>query len=138
MINQPTQRNILPLTARTVINALRMCGATQVLIQAAQCVESFLAEVATVEAPVPRSAGGDIVSSTRRTGPMPLDLFIGEEMIPVDLSTVVVDLLTVRSRWAGTGLQVQTDSGQVGELAGAPGAFDILPDVNRGFQMLWS
>lgn len=67
---------------------------------------------------------------------MPADLLGGEEVVGVNLAAVLVDLLTVDARRAGAGFEVQADAGEVGELAGAPGAFGVFAGVGRGFEVL--
>lgn len=67
---------------------------------------------------------------------MPSDLLCDEDMIWVDFTIVLVDLLTVDPRRTGAGLEVQTDAREVCEFAGAPRAFDIFSSMDRRFQML--
>ena len=67
---------------------------------------------------------------------MPSDLLCGEDVIWVDRATVSIDLLAVDPRRTGPGLEVQTHSREVYELARAPRAFDVFPDMDRRFQML--
>lgn len=67
---------------------------------------------------------------------MPSDLLCGEDVIWVDLATVLIDLLAVDARRTDAGLEVQTYAREVCEFAGAPRAFDVFPDMDRRLQML--
>ena len=67
---------------------------------------------------------------------MPSDLLCSENVIWVDLATVLIDLLAVDPRRTDAGLEVQTYAREVCEFAGAPRAFDVFPDMDRRFEML--
>ena len=61
---------------------------------------------------------------------IPSDSFVGEDVAWVYFSAVLVYFRAVDAGCAGPGLEVQTDAGQVGEFVGAPGTFDVLPDMH--------
>lgn len=67
---------------------------------------------------------------------MPSDLLCSENVIWVDPTTVLIDLLAVDPRRTDAGLEVQTYAREVCEFAGAPRAFDVFPDMDRRFEML--
>lgn len=67
---------------------------------------------------------------------MPSDLLCSENVIWVDRTTVLIDLLAVDPRRTDAGLEVQTYAREVCEFAGAPWAFDVFPDMDRRFEML--
>ena len=67
---------------------------------------------------------------------MPSDLLCGEDVIWVDLATVSIDLLAVDLRRTVAGLEVQTYAREVYKFGRAPRAFDVLPSMDRRFQML--
>lgn len=60
---------------------------------------------------------------------VPADLLVGEDMIWIDVPTILVDLLAVDAGCAGTGFEVETDAREVGEFVGTPWALDVLPGV---------
>ena len=138
MVNQSTERHKLRLpTPRTFITLLAMHRARQMLVQRCQIAETTLAEVASVTRAIPGRTGGVTARPIVRRGRgVPADLFRGEVVVRVDLAAIIVDFLAVDAGAAGPGFEVQADAGEVGELRGTPGAFDIFPHVDRGFEML--
>lgn len=133
MIDQATQCNVLTATARTMVDLLSMHRTTEVLVEASQLSEAPLAEITSVP--------GSIPSSASRQGcfgrvTVPADLFVGKEVVWIDLATVLVNLLAIDAGWAGAGLEVEADTGEVGEHVGAPRAFGILSSVDGGLEML--
>ena len=138
MINQSTERHKLRRpTPRTFVTLLAMHRAGQMLVQRCQTAEAVLAEVASVPRAVPGRTSGVATSIIVRRGRgVPADLFRREEVVRVDLAAIIVDLLAVDAGAAGAGFEVQADAGEVGEFRGTPGAFDVFPHVDRGFEML--
>ncbi|KAL8719456.1 MAG: hypothetical protein Q9225_003545 [Loekoesia sp. 1 TL-2023] len=134
MIHQPTQSYVFPLTARTMIDLLTMDRTTEVLVQSPQVREATLTEVASIPTAIPRRFGGQ--GGRARIIIIPADLLVGEDVVGVDLSTVLIDLLAVDAGGAGTGFEVEADTGEVGEHVGAPGTFDVLSCVDRRLEML--
>ena len=68
---------------------------------------------------------------------MPADKLGGESVARIDLSTVLIDFLTVDPGGAGAGFEVEADSGEVSEMGGTPGAFGGFADVGGGFEVLF-
>lgn len=85
-----------------MIDFLPMCGTDEMLIQRAQGSEAVLAEVATVPGPVPSSTCSQCSRSSIIV--VPANLLVGEEMVRIDFSAVLVDLLAIDTRCTGTGL----------------------------------
>lgn len=135
MIHQTAQHGVLASTTGTMVDLLLMGRAAEMLIQAGQGAEAILAKITAKVGSIPGSPGGDIA----RLGLMivvPSDLLVGEDVVWIDLSAVLIDLLAIDTGCAGTGLQVETDAGEIGELVGTPRTLDVLPSMNGGFQML--
>lgn len=97
------------------------------LVETIQLGEPLLAEVAAVPRSIPSSAGRQ---SGGGTVAVPADLLVGEDMIGIDLTTVLVNLLTVDAGWAGAGFEMEADSSEVGEHFGAPRAFGVLASMD--------
>lgn len=93
-----------------------------------------MAEITTVVRTVPSSTGSNGIGSGLIF--IPSDLLVGEDMIRIDFTAILIDLLAVDTRGACTRLQVKTDASKVGVFVGTPGTFDVLPSMDGGFQML--
>lgn len=128
MTNQSTQQSILTSTARTVIDLLPMRWTLQMLIQATQSSVAVLTEVTAVVRSIPSSTGSDVcrISSVL----VPANLLVGEYVVGIDLSAVLIDGGTSDAGGAGAGFQVDTDTVEVGEFVGTPRALDIFADMD--------
>lgn len=73
------------------------------LVEASQLSEAPLAEIAAVPRSIPSSAGRQ---SSSGTVTVPADLLVRENMIGVDLTTVLVNLLPIDTRWASARLEM--------------------------------
>lgn len=94
MIHQTTQHGVLASTAGTMVDLLLMGRAAEMLIQAGQGAEPILAKITAEVGSIPGSPGGDIA----RLGLMivvPSDLLVGEDVVRIDLSAVLIDLLAI-------------------------------------------
>ena len=94
-----------------------------------------MAKITAKVGSIPGSPGGDIACLGLMIV-VPSDLLVGEDVVWIDLSAVLIDLLAIDPGCAGTGLQMETDAGKIGELVGTPRTLDVLPGMNGGFQML--
>ncbi len=135
MVDQPAERDVLPLAPWAMVDFLFMHWAAKVLIKALQLGETFVAEVAAVPIAVPCCIGGD--SSGRLAAAVPLNLEFREDVVAVNFATVLIDLLTVDARCARSRLEVEGHAGKVGEFLWAPRAFDVLAYMNGGLEMLY-
>ena len=63
---------------------------------------------------------------------------IREDMVPVDLSAILIYLLAVYTGRTPAGFEMKRYAGKVGKFVGAPGAFDSFANVNGGVEELQS
>ena len=94
MVHQTAQHGVLASTPGTMVDLLLMGRAAEMLIQAGQGVEPILAKITAKVGSIPGSPGGDIA----RLGLMivvPSDLLVGEDVVWIDLTAVLIDLLTI-------------------------------------------
>ncbi len=134
MIDECTQGNVLALATRAMIDLLLVCRAIKMLVEAPQRGESSGAEIASIALSIPRCARGNrgrLVAIT-----MVFDQLVREEMVPVDLSAILVYLLTINPGGAAARFKVERHAGKIGEFVRAPRAFDILADMNRRLEVL--
>ena len=111
-----------------MVDLLPMYRTGKVLIQGNQCTEAALTEIASIPGPIPGGRGSNC--GRARAVIMPADLLVGEDMIGVDFTAVLIDLAAIDTRRAGSGFEMQAYASEIGELVGAPGALDILSCVD--------
>ena len=116
-----------------MVDLLLVRRTAEVLVEGTKTGESFRAEVALIAVSIPCCVRG---SCSRVVAAMVFDHLIGEDMVTVDFSAVLVYLVTIDPRGAAAGFEMESDAREVGEFVGAPGAFDVLADVDGGFEML--
>lgn len=92
MINQAAQCDILAATVGTMIHLLAMHRTTKVLVEPRQLRKPPLAWVAAVPGSIPRGASRQIGS---RAIVVPAYFLVGGNVIGIDLSTILVNLLAV-------------------------------------------
>lgn len=64
------------------------------------------------------------------------DQLVREEVVAVDLSTILIYPLTIDAGGAAARFEMEGHAGEIGEFIRAPRAFDVLANMNRRFEVL--
>ena len=128
VIHQTTERTVLVPASWTMIDLLLMRRTIEMLVEGSECREAFAAEITAIPISIPGCTRGDVFSLRIRI--MVFDQFVREDVVAINLSAILVDLFTIDAAGATAGFEVKSHTGEVGELIGAPGALDVLANVD--------
>lgn len=134
VIDQCAQRSVLALATRAMVDLLLMRRTSKMLVETAQHRKPPGAEVAPVVISIPGRSCGDCGRLAAIV--MVPDQLVGEEVVPVDLSAILVYLLTIDAGRAAAGFEMKGHASEVGELLRAPGAFGVFADMDGRLEML--